>query len=73
MKKIILGIVFVFATVILFASNNKTHSSEIVNRSDCSQVFDIVWYAVANYTLDMDLAFDIASEAENDCLAQQLF
>ncbi|NOR27181.1 MAG: hypothetical protein GQ540_01495 [Lutibacter sp.] len=73
MKKIILGIIFVFATLNLSAITNKTKSAEIVNKVDCSQVYDIVWYAVANATLDMELAFDIAMEAEHDCLGKELF
>lgn len=71
MKKIILSIVFVFASVAMVNANSNVKSIE--NYNDCGAVYDIVWYSVMNYTMDWDMASDIAAAAENNCLAEQLF
>jgi len=71
MKKIILSMVFVFASVAMVNANSNIES--IKNQEDYSAVYDIVWYAVMYYTMDWDMASDIAADAENDCLGRQLF
>ncbi|MGV8945783.1 MAG: hypothetical protein ACOH1N_05095 [Lutibacter sp.] len=71
MKKIILSLVFVFASFTMVNANSNVKKME--NPPNCSTVYDIVWYAVMNYTMDWDFASDIAADAEHDCLAQGLF
>ena len=59
--------------VFVFASFTMVNANSNKNATDCGAVYDIVWYSVMNYTMDWDMASEIAAGAEHDCLAAQLF